>query len=257
MPTSLPLLLPDEIWLDILGSLRYMDLRRARRINKRFYQLVQDPKFDLALFRKSPVPASESEIEYKLHPVLDAYKVGSGTSWEMARLVHCHRGLTEGLDDPRGATYPSSNLYEYPVCAEFATSPACVKFSVKHDRTTLADLEDDGGVTVLQVLHAYASFWTALADPQDQDEFRSTHPWMTCWKDEPVPKWACLKMPFTSWRPLRCSGDRVFLEASMWYDDLADYLGELFGLFTRHPPNSTIPSQDDVTDSEKSEQEEW
>ncbi|BGP35101.1 hypothetical protein JCM10296v2_006931 [Rhodotorula toruloides] len=256
MSDSLALLLPDEVWLAILGSLGYMTfVARGGSTRGSTSSFRCDPKFDFALFRKSPVPASESEIEYKLHPVLDEFGLCARMTRQRATLLHWHREST--VDDEVSAAcglrfeeIPASNLYDFPVCDEFATAPATTRFRVFYDHHVLADVAHDAGVTVRQVLFAYADFWAKPVEPYLEEKYRRMHELP---EDAYVGKDSALSIKFLDWRPLKYSNNDVRLEAGLPWDGFAErfeaHREEFAAIFARGNPSPDSPPRGGSTDS--------
>ncbi|GAA6002854.1 hypothetical protein JCM10207_001868 [Rhodosporidiobolus poonsookiae] len=151
---SLALRLPVELWLDILSHLDYVQLHKARRICKKFKELVQHSSLDARLFRRKPVKLKPN-ARLRLHPILDRIE---GIIWEPRRAL-IHRYI-EG-DDNEELDW---NAFDYPATQDFATSPACRRMVVFLDQGGSTEVENENGITVLDFLTELSEYWTGSSE---------------------------------------------------------------------------------------------
>ncbi|GAA6017216.1 hypothetical protein JCM10207_002573 [Rhodosporidiobolus poonsookiae] len=152
---SLALRLPVELWLDILSRLDYVQLHKARRICKKFNELVQDPSLDDLLFRCKPV-GLEPQVRLALHPILDRIE---GIVWEPRCAM-----IRRDLDNDWYGEH-DWNAFDYPATQDFATSPACTDLLVCFAHGSDARVKNSDGVTVLDFITKLSLFWTGLSEP--------------------------------------------------------------------------------------------
>ncbi|BGP41836.1 hypothetical protein JCM10450v2_005903 [Rhodotorula kratochvilovae] len=141
--------LPDELWLAILSHFDYFELKKASRVNKQLFKLVQDPSFDTVLFRRKP-----REGEYKLnnkitlHPMIECADVthtGEGALIEVGRHEY--------------------NALDFAAADEFATMPACTTIQFDVGAEEYGYVSCPTGITVRKFLEEVKAFWAVDSLP--------------------------------------------------------------------------------------------
>jgi len=135
--------LPNEVWLETLTYLDYIDLKICTRVGKTFKSILSSAAFDEALFRSKVV--TDLPIDPKktrLHPVLP----------------YLSYGCTNDIDDVTIGDVLKL-LKETSVAGEHATSPPVKYLRVQIHRWRKVGVQNKNGVTVLQAMKAVCKFF--------------------------------------------------------------------------------------------------
>lgn len=189
--------LPNEVWVDVMSSLNYSELKTCERVSKSFQALILNaPALAKIVFRSRRVLGSMGDMTstdgVKLHPVFcvgmefslpyDRYPPDVRVNDIMIHLDTLRDDVSYGSDGPpAGVMLPGDNYFDYhhhyakstkdllnlAVAEEYATEPPLNVLRVRvgdgfREETCEAKALDGSGVTVLQAMEAVLRHWNSI-----------------------------------------------------------------------------------------------
>ncbi|GAA6030200.1 hypothetical protein JCM8097_008984 [Rhodosporidiobolus ruineniae] len=196
--------LPDELWLEVLGSLSYFDLKRTRSVCKRMDGWIKHPSLDKNLFRRGPSSTKlEGDTPLELHPVLHSF---DGVMYEPGFAT------TMGNWDE-----DEINFFHCPLLLkEYATQPACTEMLcfMMMDEFSFR-VKSSSGITVGQFLTEMNEYWTGTSAEDwttDREANNALH------RKYAQVEWLVDKNGWTGWDEAWVRGDGIVQLSCEYFD---------------------------------------